>query len=570
MVNRDQRAIDWNQVRSVEAAIVSLGMGMVVTLPLGGFIVLDKEVVEDLKDVGFYSGLLTGCFMLGKLLGWAFWYRVSENCGRKPVICACLVFSVVMNFAMPFLNTFPVICLFRGFCGFFAGVMNLGRIVLKEISSSCSEEFPKVTYSLLKSYSLGVTLGFLLGVLSYPHKTGFADYSFFTENPLFLIFSVVGFAQLIAFYLVSMFLKESLMKCPYYPPPTAAVVPTKNYAELQEETNREMVQIEGPVTERKENSDEEVDLPSYLQVSSELNYSENSDDEEEPKVRFFSPRSKPTNSEPKAPQSARADTSNKFKIPNETEETLQEPTPTQEVKCTHISFIEEDFEPEEPVQTQFVPIRDKYRRPEVKSFLSKAFWCGVFLRLASSLGTAMIKEGFVVWMMLPEPSLSFVEISIVLGISYITGVIVHSYYLSKQLEKLPLAKSFNYYALGLVATAIALSTTKLFSLVSLSILVCTVSFSVFELFSNLTQTSVMLMLSDSVSINYRRDVEIYGEVIGITGKGLGSVLGPLFVAYFYNELYFLLVVGTVLGVTWLVFFLTRNKFPRFFFAPYKV
>mmetsp|Transcript_23596 Transcript_23596/g.23342 ORF Transcript_23596/g.23342 Transcript_23596/m.23342 type:complete len:296 (+) Transcript_23596:403-1290(+) len=260
------------------------------------------------------------------------------------------------------------------------------------------EKFYQVTYVSIIVQAIGMGIGIILGgTTSYITIENDARISEYINHHPFLIPSLVtGFIEFIVFILASTQFADNPLPTQNQQKPKPAVQPKKEqkntgkYVELEETKKNEEAKDEGPITERKENpneeeEEEEEDLPSYLQVSGIDLMLANS---EEPKsssrhgIHYFSPRNPAkSNDNSKWPLSARGggEVGKVFHIDNEGGESAREREepenseperagPVQNVKHTHISFVEEDFEgqteedthPQQSVQN--ISLEDQFRR----------------------------------------------------------------------------------------------------------------------------------------------------------------------------------------------------------------
>lgn len=328
-------------------------------------------------------------------MSWRFSNFVSIHAGKRCLLTLLLFVSVILTISFGVSNDFITGFIVRLIAGIASVPQLMIKRILKELSSSCSEKYHQVTYVATIVQTLGFGAGILIGgTTSLISIQDESNISLFINSHPFLIPSlIVSLLEIITVMWVSVHFQES----PVSIPPKTTNIQTKNepkktgkYVELAETKKNEEIKEDGPVTERKENEEEEEEeeeLPSYLQVSA-IDLMPVNSDENRYKPQYFSPRENPIKNLPsKWPMSARNRIGKVFHIDNELnneeimleEEQNNEPEktgPIQNVKHTHISFVEEDFDgpTEEDHQSgRIIDLDDTFKRDKEGLSKSKPF-----------------------------------------------------------------------------------------------------------------------------------------------------------------------------------------------------
>jgi hypothetical protein len=506
-------------------------------------------------------------------------------------------------------------------------------VVLRELSNSCEEDYPEVAQysSSLYTFSLFVGAG-IGGYLSYPDRHNIVEEdSTLANRPFMLPSIIVSIINLLAFCLCAAMLTETLTirnARPQKPPPEFKNDLAQNktkYVELSEVKTEQAAPTqpqnyadsEGPVTERQENEQDE-DLPSYLQMSDFVLM--NGEEEEMPPLsnygnivsadrrqgmRFFSPKASQNHSsfEHRRPQSARPKLLNSFRSPlesvrssddrkgsfNELHETpITSYSPRvgdgpnikkgSDIKCTHISYIEEDFERiQSDSPTPEVTLENKFRRYHVSNILKDpATLYSLMMKSIHSFITGYHDELILFWMFSKHGfDISPFGISVVLMIVYTIAMTTSYYKLDDHTIQTPLHKLIlNLLLISLLLNFGFPNILYLDRRSSLIGLVLVIIYIPLYTVNNMTANCIMLLVADSTN-NYQREMlEKVSDGLSLFFRGIGTFLGPL-ILHTLSESKLDYRIGFILpGV--LLLFLSgmsvriRKYFPRFYQAPYVV
>eukprot|EP00904_Undaria_pinnatifida_P003321 jgi/Undpi1/12990/HiC_scaffold_7.g02654.m1 len=196
------------------AIMVGLVSQQVVQMSIfsyAGFMVEFLGAVDDTDKAGFYTGLLSSGFMIGRIFSSHFWGLVADRHGSRFVLLWGLVGTTVLSIAFGFSKTFEYALACRVLLGLVNGMMTASKTLVSEV---CGPEHDTVGMGLLtSSWSVGAVLGpGVGGILAQPatHFPGtFSEDGVFGKNP-YLLSNLVGAGlSLVAIPLALLYLKDS-------------------------------------------------------------------------------------------------------------------------------------------------------------------------------------------------------------------------------------------------------------------------------------------------------------------------------------------------------------------------
>ncbi|CAG9326319.1 unnamed protein product [Blepharisma stoltei] len=602
MSKKEAREIPWNQVKIPILILLSTSINTAFTIPISGFFVLETKSVDSLQDIGYYSGLLTFAFCLGKFISWRFISWASLQCGHRFLASLLLFFSVFLTMLFGLCTSLISGIAIRFFAGICSVPQLISKILLRQLSQPCMEKFYQVTYVAVIVQTIGFGIGIIIGgTTSYIKINEGAQIGDFINTHPFLIPSfIIGLVQFFTFIWVLSQIADNpapISQPKSKPKPTTKPIKDQvkpgKYIELEETKKNEEGKDEGPITERKENQSEEdeEELPSYLQASGmDLILA----DSEEPKtssrneIQYFSPRYPVKNIDYKKwPMSARGEVGKVFHIDNEGEEELaresDEPENSeperagniQNVKHTHISFVEEDFD--EPTEGDLQPpaqnfiLEDPFKRNYKHFYEEKAVIYALVHLAIFSLCFASIEEFFIAWFMI-QFDMKNIEIAVILSVSYLFGYALHIYIMPKLLDSVPLWKTIRIVSYMLIGLSMFFVPINYFTEPILIFMMLVAVITLFKFSSCILLTSSRLFISDSVNIHDRESLEVYADELELAFKIFGSFVGPLLLSAFAGMPIPLTIVlcAFLILISWLLTLLSFNHFPRFNVYPYRV
>lgn len=176
------------------------------------------HVTTNEDQISLYAGLVTSAFAFAEFSTGVFWGRLSDRIGRKPVLIAGLVGTLLSMLVFGFASSLPVALLGRALGGALNGNIGVLQTTVAEIVTE--KEHQPFAYSIMPFvWSFGSILGPLIGgalaepCLNYPQF--FAPGTLFDRYP-FLLPNLVCAAILVVGILVGiLFLEETHQEIKY-------------------------------------------------------------------------------------------------------------------------------------------------------------------------------------------------------------------------------------------------------------------------------------------------------------------------------------------------------------------
>lgn len=162
-------------------------------IPYVNSMVMHFGLASSHNDTGFYSGILDSLAMFGRILSSPIWGMISDRFGRKFVFLFSLLAVAINNLFFGVCSTFASAFASRLLLGLTSGIPVAAKAVANEIEGG------KFQTRLMALYSLGHSIGVVLGVaaggsLAGVHFWGFmADYPYFTPNFCCSVLCLIAF-----------------------------------------------------------------------------------------------------------------------------------------------------------------------------------------------------------------------------------------------------------------------------------------------------------------------------------------------------------------------------------------
>jgi len=113
-----------------------------------GYMVLDFKVVEDEREVGYYTGLIGSSFFLCQFLSGYFWGILSDKVGRRPVLLLGMFGTAVSTVLFGFSKTVVWAVITRSCSGILNGNAGVLKTYLAEITDSTNQSAAFSFYGL--------------------------------------------------------------------------------------------------------------------------------------------------------------------------------------------------------------------------------------------------------------------------------------------------------------------------------------------------------------------------------------------------------------------------------------
>jgi MFS family permease len=183
-----------------------------VIFPFINEMILATGMVEDPKEVGYYSGVIEGLFAMSQFCTVYWWGRLSDRIGRRPVLLMGITGAGLCTGIFGFTTTFWQMVLLRCLAGGLSGNSAVIKSVFGEITDRTNEgiAFPLIPLC----WSIGTVIAPVIGgFLSRPAENFpkfFGHIQLFRDYPYALpCLGASGFC-IIGFTFGSLFLNETL------------------------------------------------------------------------------------------------------------------------------------------------------------------------------------------------------------------------------------------------------------------------------------------------------------------------------------------------------------------------
>lgn len=569
-------------------------------------------------EVGYVAGSLAASYLLGRSVSTPLWLYLADICGRRAVLSMCFMFSLVLTMFFGLCSTLPPAVLVRFCIGFFSPAYSLAQSILKELSTPCMEGLPSVSVLTTLTCLFTQAGALLVGCFMVPDISNLTTVQRFMYLSPSLVCAAATLFAFIAFFVdfpetlpLAMELRKKAKQASAQP----VKKPAGKYVELAETgnpgTDEAKAETHGDVlTERKEHIDEDEDIPNYLmhfaqqkpEVLEEV--PEEKDNLSKRLARFFSPRHAdiPKVSLCPRPNTARANT---FTYPpadlDEPKERIEErksafptnsntpeqrpPSDQEEIKRTHISFFEEDFDPAEMSGAGHVTLStaptltDKFRRKtDGGVWSSPAFRSSILHSFLLTFLIEATRNATLIWLIAETPGLqlSVKALGLFLVLTCVGARLLQSVFMSRVVFYHPL----NQYSigscvlLGLTVMALPYSDTVGKSIVAK--LLAAGLMLLFEYLSSVLLTISVLKLSDSVAPELRESAMRWSAGLEGVSRAVGCLGGPALLAASFTGVipieYHWVYVGLGVGVLGLAagMICDKQRFPRLNVYPYEV
>ncbi|KAL8802612.1 MAG: hypothetical protein Q9182_003703 [Xanthomendoza sp. 2 TL-2023] len=176
------------------------------------FMIRSFHITDNEDQIGFYAGLVTSAFAFAEFSTGVFWGRLSDRIGRKPVLMAGLIGTLLSMLVFGFASSLPIALLARALGGALNGNIAVLQTTVAEIVTE--REHQPSAYAIMPFvWSLGSILGPLIGgALAEPCKNYpslFAQQKLFEKYPFLLPNIVCASVLVIGILIGILFLEET-------------------------------------------------------------------------------------------------------------------------------------------------------------------------------------------------------------------------------------------------------------------------------------------------------------------------------------------------------------------------
>lgn len=115
--------LSWSALSAVLVAMFAITVGYGVALPILPFLIEQIAGRSTPQALSWHTGLLTGVYIIAIFVGAPVWGRISDRCGRKPIILMGLLGFAATTGLFAVTASLPLLYLGRFLAGFFAAAI---------------------------------------------------------------------------------------------------------------------------------------------------------------------------------------------------------------------------------------------------------------------------------------------------------------------------------------------------------------------------------------------------------------------------------------------------------------
>lgn len=153
--------LSWSALSAVLVAMFAITVGYGVALPILPFLIEQIAGRSTPKALSWHTGLLTGVYIIAIFVGAPVWGRISDRCGRKPIILMGLLGFAATSGLFAITASLPLLYLGRFLAGFFAAAITpVAYALIGDYAPS--KEWRAHRFALI---NIAGTAGFFIGPL---------------------------------------------------------------------------------------------------------------------------------------------------------------------------------------------------------------------------------------------------------------------------------------------------------------------------------------------------------------------------------------------------------------------
>lgn len=153
--------LSWSALSAVLVAMFAITVGYGVALPILPFLIEQIAGRSTPQALSWHTGLLTGVYIIAIFVGAPVWGRMSDRCGRKPIILMGLLGFAATTGLFAVTASLPLLYLGRFLAGFFAAAITpVAYALIGDYAPS--KEWRAHRFALI---NIAGTAGFFIGPL---------------------------------------------------------------------------------------------------------------------------------------------------------------------------------------------------------------------------------------------------------------------------------------------------------------------------------------------------------------------------------------------------------------------
>ncbi len=153
--------LSWSALSTVLVAMFAITVGYGVALPILPFLIEQIAGKSTPQALSWHTGLLTGAYIIAIFVGAPVWGRISDQCGRKPIILVGLLGFAATTAFFAVTESLPLLYLGRFLAGLFAAAITPVAYALIG-DHAPSKEWRAHRFALI---NISGTAGFFIGPL---------------------------------------------------------------------------------------------------------------------------------------------------------------------------------------------------------------------------------------------------------------------------------------------------------------------------------------------------------------------------------------------------------------------
>lgn len=153
--------LSWSALSTLLVAMFAITVGYGVALPILPFLIEQIAGKSTPQALSWHTGLLTGAYIIAIFVGAPVWGRISDRCGRKPIILVGLLGFAATTAFFAVTESLPLLYLGRFLAGLFAAAITPVAYALIG-DHAPSKEWRAHRFALI---NIAGTAGFFIGPL---------------------------------------------------------------------------------------------------------------------------------------------------------------------------------------------------------------------------------------------------------------------------------------------------------------------------------------------------------------------------------------------------------------------
>lgn len=482
--------------------------------------------------MGLYAGLILLAHSLGKFISYKLISTVSNSCSPKWTMLLLSMGSAGSIILLVIFPSYMVILLSRFLSGICSNVQGVTRKFIYRINFIQKGNWDLQTKKVLLAVKIGSIVGICISCFLISPEDFLELDSKFVKNRYLLCVLIMFLLEISMVLLVFSIDQEGLKP-----------IPAKKYVELPEKKESDE---EKAVKEQENNKDDKTleeisheqpnkrfDFGNFL--DSESNGMDYLDSQEQicvEEVKYYSPRQFANRPEMlRQPKSARPKFSESVHIPS-SEESEENPSNDPNVKKTHISFIEEEFDPSK-TQARQKPQKPISITPSTEP--SETLYFSLIYRGSLTFLLSYTIEILPFYYIYDEYARNPYVLGVILSSSILFSIIFKLLFMDLICSKVKYGSLIRYIVILLGILAVLIPFVSYFKG---NLIIVAIIGGIMICCGEMLAPAGCVMVSDSVPLSLREVYIEKSDMSCIFARGLGVFLGPFVLGLIGVDVYF--------------------------------